>query len=179
MFCPKCSQQQNSDAGRFCPRCGFKLNVVKALLADEDVFLTSDSELRLSSRIVSKKDMTIGAVLMFFMAWRSVWATEDLSFEDKITGLFMNCVILSVSVNVIPVIRNLYRRMIIQNKLLSSQKLNGCTPSLRSNAGLSAIPAAYQYQAADYMTATGETSRLVAPPSVTKETTELLNRQLK
>lgn len=33
MFCPKCSQQQNSGDARFCSRCGFPLEGVAQLLA--------------------------------------------------------------------------------------------------------------------------------------------------
>jgi len=34
MYCPKCSQQQVSDDIRFCPRCGFQLDAVKGLFAE-------------------------------------------------------------------------------------------------------------------------------------------------
>lgn len=33
MFCPNCGQRQNSNDARFCPSCGFPLNVVTDLLA--------------------------------------------------------------------------------------------------------------------------------------------------
>ncbi|HJQ34664.1 MAG TPA: zinc ribbon domain-containing protein, partial [Pyrinomonadaceae bacterium] len=32
MFCPRCGQQQASDAARFCSRCGFRLEAVAGLL---------------------------------------------------------------------------------------------------------------------------------------------------
>jgi hypothetical protein len=32
MFCPRCGQQQPSDAARFCSRCGFRLEAVAGLL---------------------------------------------------------------------------------------------------------------------------------------------------
>ncbi|HAF15758.1 MAG TPA: zinc ribbon domain-containing protein, partial [Blastocatellia bacterium] len=33
MYCPKCGQQQASDAVRFCSRCGFLLEGTAAVLA--------------------------------------------------------------------------------------------------------------------------------------------------
>ena len=33
MFCPKCGQEQASEAVRFCARCGFKLNIIEEGLA--------------------------------------------------------------------------------------------------------------------------------------------------
>ena len=33
MFCPRCGQRQTSNEARFCPGCGFPLNVVGELLA--------------------------------------------------------------------------------------------------------------------------------------------------
>lgn len=33
MFCPRCGQRQTSNDSRFCPSCGFPLNVVGELLA--------------------------------------------------------------------------------------------------------------------------------------------------
>jgi hypothetical protein len=37
MYCPKCGQQQVSGDVRFCPRCGFQLEGVKALVTGEAV----------------------------------------------------------------------------------------------------------------------------------------------
>src|SRR2546423_4363229 len=34
MFCPQCGQRQTSNEARFCPACGFPLNVVTELLAN-------------------------------------------------------------------------------------------------------------------------------------------------
>jgi|SRR5215204_4842234 len=34
MFCPNCGQRQTSNDARFCPACGFPLNVVNDLLAN-------------------------------------------------------------------------------------------------------------------------------------------------
>lgn len=35
MYCPKCSQQQVAEAARFCSRCGFPLDAVVELIAND------------------------------------------------------------------------------------------------------------------------------------------------
>ncbi len=94
MFCPKCSQQQSSGNIRFCSRCGFKLNVLKALLAEDNASLSKTSKSNAVNRSWRKRDMTIGALVMFFFALHSAWTTEDLSLEGKFTGLIIKCLIL-------------------------------------------------------------------------------------
>ena len=110
MFCPKCSQQQISDNIRFCSRCGFQLNIVKALLADNEKGLTQNSAARASAGSLRKKDMKIGAVLMSLFALRVAWVTEDLSLEREFIALILNCLILCALINVIPMIRDFFRR---------------------------------------------------------------------
>ena len=42
MFCPKCSQVQSSNRLRFCSRCGFRLDDVRALIEHEEALATDD-----------------------------------------------------------------------------------------------------------------------------------------
>jgi hypothetical protein len=44
MFCPQCSQQQVSDEMRFCSRCGFPLSTVRQLIASGGTFPGRDVE---------------------------------------------------------------------------------------------------------------------------------------
>lgn len=64
MFCPKCSQPQPSNQLRFCPRCGFHLEDVRALVESEETPAT-DADSRPRSVLPSQKDISIGAGLMF------------------------------------------------------------------------------------------------------------------
>jgi hypothetical protein len=64
MFCPKCSQPQTSNQLRFCPRCGFHLEEVRALVQSEETPAT-DADSRTRSILPSQKDISIGAGLMF------------------------------------------------------------------------------------------------------------------
>ena len=64
MFCPKCSHLQTSDNLRFCSRCGFTLDEVKALIEREEA-LAIDEHSRAASLLPRQKDISIGAGLMF------------------------------------------------------------------------------------------------------------------
>jgi hypothetical protein len=67
MFCPRCGQQQVSEEVRFCPRCGLSLASVPALLASEAV---ADDKGSARKGILSWKRAGVrrGAKLMFFGA---------------------------------------------------------------------------------------------------------------
>jgi hypothetical protein len=64
MFCPKCSQPQPSDRVRFCARCGFQLEEVRALVELEEE-AASDERTRAASLLPRQKDLSLGAGLMF------------------------------------------------------------------------------------------------------------------
>ena len=64
MFCPQCGQQQVSGAVRFCSRCGFPLDGVIQLLASGGMiplYRTSDEPMPMSPR---RKGVKQGAVLL-------------------------------------------------------------------------------------------------------------------
>lgn len=74
IHCPKCGQQQVSEEVRFCSRCGFKLGLVRALLADDggggD---TLKHEIAAQGgggeeNLPRRKDLNVGASLMFVAA---------------------------------------------------------------------------------------------------------------
>lgn len=64
MFCPKCSQVQPSNRLRFCSRCGFRLDDVRALIEHEETLATDDQP-SAESLLPRQKDISIGAGLMF------------------------------------------------------------------------------------------------------------------
>jgi hypothetical protein len=179
MYCPKCSQQQISDDIRFCSRCGFQLNIVKALLADNGKGLTQTSATgAVSVNSQRKKDMKIGAVLMSLLALRVAWVADDLSLEREFILLIVNCLILCALINVIPLIRDFFRRKAIQDSSASPKILSSLIAGLRGNSQNSALPPAYNRPTTDYFATGINTAEIVAPPSVTEETTNLLiNKQ--
>jgi hypothetical protein len=67
MYCPKCSQRQLSDETRFCSRCGFQLDAVKTLLA-EDQHMLAVAETQPGLTHARKRDILLGATVMLLGA---------------------------------------------------------------------------------------------------------------
>ena len=76
MYCPKCGQQQASEEVFFCSRCGFKLDVVRALVAGEH-----DGALMTTSRPTSRDvNSGVGLMLLGTLFTSGVVALGDLDF---------------------------------------------------------------------------------------------------
>lgn len=67
MFCPRCGQQQISDEVRFCARCGLSLAKVPALLASGVAPAAAESSPS-PARTQKRAGIRRGAKLMFFSA---------------------------------------------------------------------------------------------------------------
>lgn len=176
MFCPKCSRQQISEDVHFCSGCGFQLNVVKALLADSDVSLSKTSGFNAANRLRRKKDMITGAVLMCILALHTAWTTEDLSLDREYTSLIVKCLLLFALINIAPVIRDFFSGSRAQDGASSPKMLSRLAAKFKKNDQTAALHPANGRPAADYFTAGRITAELVAPPSVTEGTTDLLSR---
>jgi hypothetical protein len=176
MFCPKCSQEQISDETRFCSRCGFQLNVVKALLAEDS--LPQSSETQKPDRSLRKRDLTIGAALMFVAAFIVAALTVGLpqNHSGRILFLFVAWLLLSLLINIKPMIQYFMRAEITapddKNYLPSKPASNLFS---QGEGQYAALPTA-QSIPADFMTAGADTAEMVQPPSVTESTTNLLKK---
>lgn len=65
MFCPKCSQPQPSEDLRFCPRCGFPVGEVKALVGLEEARKADEGRARDEGPLPAQRDLATGALVMF------------------------------------------------------------------------------------------------------------------
>lgn len=66
MFCPRCSQEQISEATKFCSRCGFPLTLVAEVLAHGG-FLPQLAELHKDKRIFSRRNGLIFSLFWFLI----------------------------------------------------------------------------------------------------------------
>jgi hypothetical protein len=176
MFCPKCSQEQVSDETRFCSRCGFQLNVVKALLTEDG--LAQPSEIQKPDRSLRKRDLTIGAGLMFVFAFIVAALTVGMppSHSARILFLIVAWLVLSLLINIKPLIQYFMRGENTakddKNYLPSKPAANLFSPAERHNA---ALPTA-QSIPADLLMPNVNTAEFAQPSSVTEPTTNLLNK---
>lgn len=178
MFCPKCSQQQVSDETRFCSRCGFQLGVVKALLASEGSGEIQASGKGKLDRSLRKRDLTIGAMLMFFVAFVVAAITVDLppSHSARIALLIIAWLILSLFINIVPLVRYLFHGE--AQTPASNDSLSGLVSGMMKKSGESraSLPPA-QSIPANFGAQRVQTAEVVHPPSVTERTTNLLDKE--
>lgn len=175
MFCPKCSQQQVSDETRFCSRCGFQLNVVKALLANDD--LTQNTETLTPDRSLSKRDMTIGAFLMFILALIGAALLVDMPayHSGRIIIVVLAWIALTLLINIKPITQYFLRP---DN---SASTRNDFSPSkivskLTSQNNKS-LRESHSIPVSDLAMPGLNTAEMTQPPSVIEKTTHLLDKK--
>lgn len=176
MYCPQCGQQQVSETTRFCPRCGFLLEGVSVVLASGGQLpmrYVHPGNRELSPR---SKGVRQGALLMLS------------------TILIVPIVaILSVTLDIIPHILvpvaaifcfvggllRIFQSLLMEdaNPPLSATQLATYSPPapLESHVPLSPVPASLR--GAPAWRPRPNTAEIAAPPpSVTENTTRLLNK---
>ena len=177
MFCPRCSQEQGSEEVRFCPRCGFQLGVVNMLLAEGQPAGETVPEKQSFVRSLRKRDLTIGAMLMFVVAFCVAAITVDLppSHSAPILLLAIGWLLLSLFINAAPLFRYLFGAGVPEADGNSSLP-KSATPRGEVAAGAPrALPPSHATAVPVLNARPANTSEVVQPPSVTEQTTNLLN----
>jgi hypothetical protein len=175
MFCPKCSQQQVSDETRFCSRCGFQLNVVKALIASDES--EQDALMRQPGGSLRKRDMTIGAFLMFLLALFGAIITMDMpaAYIGRLMVVVFAWVGLTLLINIKPIIQYFLRGD------SSASNTEAFSPSKAvsrlTSKNKKSLREAYSIPAADLVMPRVNTAEMVSPPSVVEQTTNLLDQK--
>lgn len=166
MYCPKCSQQQIPEAARFCSRCGFHLRVVRALLT-EDISQTVATAAQLPDRSLRKRDLSIGAAIMFFVAFLTSVITADLPPSDgtPIVLLIVAWLPVMLLINIGPLIRYF---------------IHGDGSSARAKNSFPAQPAhnllpSQNAPVSGFARQRVNTAEITQPPTVTEHTTNLLS----
>jgi hypothetical protein len=164
MYCPRCSQQQTSNDVRFCPGCGFQLNVVAELLSTNGALITREAETRKKVALLERKGVRVGAKLLFLSLFLLPLAIL-LSVAFDSPGPF----VLPFIVFLLGSAKVLYTLLFGEND----------PPPL--SAGLSAtkrrfaLPAPQSTPVPLNNSKRVNTAEMVQPPSVTDHTTRLLD----
>ena len=149
MFCSKCGQEQASESVRFCSRCGFKLSAVEEALAP--------SLIKMAMYVL----ITISAII----GWGSVTAGPGyMQIRVIITLISAMTFYLLFS-------RDLKH---ISNKLFS-QNIERIK-QIATGSQESALPPAQSMPMSTLGSHRINTAELVPPPSVTEQTTTLLDK---
>jgi hypothetical protein len=168
MFCPKCGQY-SPDEVRFCPKCGLQLAGLAAYVAGGELTPPGETAQQAPFMTARKRGMRRGAKVMFFCAVL-LPAAALLAFEEDAPGpLLLVCTAFLAGLawlvfswlfndNVLPVGKDARRKDL---------KAAGERPAL--GAAQFTPASLFNQQPAD----TGEIYR---PPSVTENTTKLLDK---
>lgn len=168
MYCPKCSQQPVSDDVRYCARCGFPLGAVAALISNDGVpaALAAREESISFSRC---GDARTGAKLIFFSVILLPVALALSFIFDAPGPLFI-----AVIPFFIGLMQMLYVRIFGESLLPERQKKQLASLDVSRNSQLN-LPASQSTPVPTIDTKRANTSEMAVPPSVTENTTKLLD----
>ncbi len=149
MFCPKCGQEQTSESVRFCSRCGFKLNIV---------------EEPLPKRLIK---MTLFLVLAVcaITGWASITAGPNYMQARVITALIAAIAFYLLFSRDL---KHLFNKLFSHNIELIKQ--------IRAASEKPVLPLAQSIPVSALERHRINTAEMVQPPSVTEQTTTLLDK---
>ena len=168
MFCPKCGQQ-SLDEVRFCPKCGFQLGRLAAYLAAEGQTPSEAPVPRAPLMTARRRGMRRGAKLMFICGVL-LPAAALLAFEGDAPGpllLVLTGGLAGLLWLVYSWIFNDNTVPVLSRKARKELAAAGAQPALNA-AQFTPAPLFNQQR--------GNTAEIYQPPSVTENTTKLLNK---
>lgn len=149
MFCPKCGQEQASESVHFCSRCGFKLNTVEEPLA---------------KRLI-KMAMYIVITICAIVGWGSMTAGPGyMQVRVIITLIAAMTFYLLFSRD----LKHIFYKLFSQNIELIKQAIPASQESALPPAQSIPVPTIGSHRV--------NTAEMVQPPSVTEQTTILLDK---
>jgi zinc-ribbon domain len=170
MFCPKCGQQ-SSDEVRFCPRCGLSLSGLVAYVAGND--FTSPRPAAVPpptpEQTAKRRGMRRGAKLMFFSVVLFPLFFGLCFLVDGPVPLFVPLTVFLAGL-VVLVYSLLFGEDLIPTKGAAARS------DLNAVADRPALGAQQFTPASLYAQQRANTAEIVQPPSVTENTTKLLDR---
>ena len=176
MYCPKCSQQQSSEEMRFCPRCGFALAGV-AMLMDNDGVIPQAGGPSVQTLPSSRKKVMAESGIFTAISWAVlILATLMFDWGGPFETMAKIAALLFFLLGLIGLLRFLYGFLFVKDVIVqpanafpkvASQGAMGAAP--RRNA----LPAQREFVGTDYPRR-DNTQEMVARPSVTENTTRLL-----
>lgn len=149
MFCSKCGQEQASESVRFCSHCGFKLNAVEEALVTRLI------------KMVMYLVLTICAII----GWGSITAGPNyMQVRVIITLIAAITFYLLFSRD----LKHIFYQLFSQN----SEQIKQIAPASQEPA----LPPAQSIPVPTLGAYRVNTAEMVQPPSVTEQTTILLNK---
>lgn len=182
MYCPQCGQQQASSEMRFCSRCGFPLGGVTELLAQGGVLKSGGEELREQSLSPRRRGVRRGIVMMLFGTIIVPILAILNSYQDQSTLLDILVPVCAIIFFAGGLMRILYAALFESStpgiKSDAPADVSSATPAqLSAGARISALPPAQGIPVSNFTPRRMNTAELRQPPSVTENTTRLLDEE--
>ncbi len=181
MYCPQCGQQQSSSEMRFCSRCGFPLGGVTELLASGGVLRSvGGEELREQALSPRRRGVKQGVVMMLIGTVVVPVLGILNSYQDQTTLLEVLVAVSAVIFFAGGLMRILYALLFESTtpglKLDAAADVPAVAPAqLDARARVSALPPAQSIPVPNFTPRRMNTAELRQPPSVTENTTRLLD----
>ena len=169
MYCPQCSQQQISEEMRFCSRCGFPLTGVRDLVAIGGV---PDAPLK-AERGRAMRGVRQGVWITLSAILVGLFVLVLTAIEDELAVLLL----FPVLAILVGFVRTLYAVFVQERKERKASELTYVAPPtpLRSRfTNTPELPAARAIPADTFVRPIKRTAEVAQPPSVTENTTRLL-----
>ena len=185
MHCPQCGQQQVSDEMRFCSRCGFPLGVVTELLSKGGILPEREAESAAGKLAARRRGKRLGLLFLLTGMLLAVIAglintknTNPLDAPGWTLLLFSPAIICVV----IGFFRLLYA-LLLEGDVQTGKEFPLSQGTLIENANLDdarsypVLPASHSVPVTGVGTKRIKTTEMVNVPSVTENTTKLLDEQ--
>lgn len=171
MYCPRCGQQQVSDEMKFCSRCGLPLSGLAEWVAGSATPASREPETGSSVRSPRRKWIRRGAKLMFFSGVMFlVFLALSLIAEEGALMIF------PIIVFLVALITMLYARLFMED-ISPIQIHRAQTTALGAMSGGHTLPPASNIGMQGVGGQPVRTAELAHPPSVTENTTKLLDKE--
>jgi len=176
MYCPKCGQQQVSDEMRFCSRCGLALTGLAEWLGGAPLAAPRAEEPKKGAMSRRRKGIRRSAKLMFFSGVLFPVFLAISIGVDEAGPLVIPLLLFFVSL-----VWMLYARLFSDNTVPGEIPTEFGRPAQTSTLGAQPVPNYLPPATTPPIPNTGRpqvrTNELAQPPSVTENTTRLLDQE--
>jgi hypothetical protein len=182
MHCPRCGQQQASDQVKFCSRCGFLLELVSEVLAYGGT-LPQLAELNKNKRLLTRKNGLKFGLVWLIVMWFVVAPIGGISGVDELAALGGVLGFAGIILSLLISFLFLDNKPDYSTASTAGFRSNTMPQNLSGSAAQNALPPQQSVPASSYIPPQPgkwqTTNDLITPPSVTEQTTKLLQEDEK
>ena len=171
MYCPNCGQQQISDEMRFCSRCGFALSGLAEWLAGGRAAVKRVDDQQVAALSPRRKGMRRAAKVMFFSAVLfPIFLAISIAVDEG------GPMVIPFAVFFVGAVLMLYARL-FSDKTAPMLNQVAQTSVLDPTIARGSLPPAANVPMPGFGRQQVRTNELAQPPSVTENTTRLLDNE--